>query len=128
MTPLLFRFFRFGCVGAAASLAHLGVVAALVPLGLPPAGANVLAFLAAFQVSYYGHRGWTFRHPGGAATYARMFVVALGTFSFNEAAYLWMLHHVALDYRISLALVLGAQAILTFVLARTWVFQGASSQ
>lgn len=121
--PIL-KIARFGCVGAAASLAHLGVVAALVPLGFPPAGANMVAFLLAFQVSYYGHRGWTFRHPGGPEAYGRMFAVALGAFAFNEAAYLWMLHHAPLDYRVSLILVLGVQAMLTFALASTWVFQG----
>jgi putative flippase GtrA len=51
---------RFGVVGIAAMAVHWLVVMALVPLGLLPLIANVIAFAVAFNVSYLGHRNWTF--------------------------------------------------------------------
>ena len=120
---LVLQLARFGCVGAAASVVHLALVAVLVPLGLAPLWANPLAFLAAFQVSYYGHRGWTFRQEGARHAYARLFAVALAGFALNEAAYVALLRLTPFDYRLALAGVLAVQAGITFLLARDWVFR-----
>lgn len=122
---LVLQIVRFGCVGAVASALHLAVVAALVPLGLAPAWANPVAFLVAFQVSYYGHRGWTFRQEGGAAAYRRLFIVALAGFALNEAAYVPLLKNSPLDYRVALAAILLVQAGISFLIARRWVFHRA---
>jgi putative flippase GtrA len=113
---------RFGCVGATASVAHLGVVAALVPAGLVPLAANVAGFAMAFHVSYYGHRIWTFTHRGGPREYLRMLTVSLSAFALNEAIYAGLLEFTALDYRVALALVLLTVAVGTFIAARVWVF------
>jgi putative flippase GtrA len=51
---------RFGVVGVAAMTVHWLVVMVLVPLGLLPLIANMIAFAIAFNVSYIGHRNWTF--------------------------------------------------------------------
>ena len=122
---LVLQIVRFGCVGAAASAVHLAVVAALVPPGLPPAWANPVAFLVAFQVSYYGHRGRTFRQPDGASAYRRLFLVALGGFALNEAAYVPLLELAPIDYRVVLAAILMVQAGISFLIARGWVFRRA---
>ena len=116
---------RFGCVGAAASAAHLGVVAALVPAGLTPLAANVAGFAAAFHVSYYGHRIWTFGHRGGSREYLRMLAVSLSAFALNEVIYAALLKFAALDYLVALALVLLSVAAGTFTAARIWVFASA---
>lgn len=113
---------RFGCVGAAASSAHLGIVAALVPAGLAPLAANVAGFAAAFHVSYYGHRIWTFSHRGGPREYLGMLAVSLTAFVLNETIYAGLLKFTGLDYRVALALVLPTVAIGTFLAARAWVF------
>jgi len=113
---------RFGCVGGAASAAHLVVVAALVPAGLVPLTANVAGFAMAFHVSYYGHRTWTFGHHGGMREYLRMLTVSLSAFVFNETLYAGLLKFTTLDYRAALLLVLLAVAASTFVAARLWVF------
>lgn len=120
---LVLQLVRFGCVGAVASAVHLAGVAALVPLGLAPAWANPVAFLVAFQVSYYGHRGWTFRQSGGAAAYRRLFVVALAGFALNEAAYVPLLKVTGIDYRVALGAILLVQAGVSFLLARGWAFR-----
>ncbi len=114
---------RFGCVGVGASAVHLGVVSALVPLGLPPLFANVIGFAVAFQVSYYGHRSWTFRTVGGIREYGKMLSVSLLAFTANEAVYSVLLKFTSLDYRVALALVLTSVAAGTFLAMRCWVFR-----
>ncbi|MCW1884341.1 GtrA family protein [Luteolibacter flavescens] len=113
---------RFGCVGVAASAVHLVVVSALVPAGILPLVANVAGFAAAFHVSYYGHRGWTFRRRGGSREYGRMLGVSLAGFAMNEVLYAGLLAFTPLDYRVALAIVLLAVACGTFLAARGWVF------
>jgi putative flippase GtrA len=117
---------RFGVVGVAAMAVHWLAVTILVPLGLIPLIANVVAFAIAFNVSYLGHRNWTFastnHHP---TTLKRFFGVALASFVLNEILYYLLLTFTALDYRIALAVVLIAVAALTFVLSRYWAFRPA---
>jgi putative flippase GtrA len=117
----------FGIVGVSAMLVHLGSVAlVLVPLGLPPLVANVLAFLLAFQVSHLGHHRFTFSAADApeARSRRRFFLVALSSFLVNEAMYALLLHFTELDYRVALGIVLVAVAALTFVSARQWAFAG----
>jgi putative flippase GtrA len=119
----------FGIVGVSAMLVHLGSVAlVLVPLGLPPLVANMVAFLLAFQVSYLGHHRFTFSAAGApiARSRRRFFLVALSSFLVNEAMYALLLRFTELDYRAALAIVLVAVAALTFFSARQWAF--ASSE
>ena len=76
--------FWFGVVGVSAMLLHFGAVAwVLVPLGIAPLLANVLGFLIAFQLSYWGHRLQTFRaaHIPHRQALPRFFGVACLSFS-----------------------------------------------
>jgi putative flippase GtrA len=119
------QLFWFGVVGVTAMLIHLGSVALiLVPLGLAPLIANIIAFILAFQVSYAGHRYFTFRNQETTLSRSRgrFFLVALMSFAVNELLYWALLQYTLLDFRIALALVLVAVATLTFVLARYWAF------
>jgi len=125
---LIGQLLRFGCVGGIAMVLHLAVVIALVPLGAPPLLANILAFCVAFQASYFGHRGWTFRSPGGRGAYTRMLAVSLASFALNEAMYACLLKFAPVDYRVSLALVLIIVALVTFTGSRFWVFTPANKQ
>lgn len=117
--------FWFGAVGITAMLVHLGCVAlVLVPLGLDPLVANVIAFLMAFQVSHAGHQRLTFGHHDAPASRSRLrfFSVALASFILNELMYWALLRLTALDYRVALAMVLVAVAALTYIIARQWAF------
>lgn len=117
--------FWFGIVGITAMLVHLGSVSLLlVPLGLPPLVANVIAFLIAFQVSHAGHHRLSFgsAQAPAARSRQRFFVVALASFAVNELMYAALLRFTDLDYRVALAIVLVAVAALTFVSARNWAF------
>lgn len=123
--------FWFGVVGLSALAAHYLLVSyLLVPFGLAPLVANVIAFLLAFQVSYWGHRRLTFRATGVAHRQAlpRFFAVACLSFAVNEAMYFALLHYTPLDYRSALLIVLFAVAALTFLLGKLWAFaEGAAA-
>jgi len=115
---------RFGVVGITAMAVHWIVVIAIVPLGLTPLIANVIGFAAAFNVSYFGHRTWTFDSAlAHATTLGRFLAVAIASFILNEVLYALLLHHTTLDYRSALLIVLLAVAVLTFVLSRFWAFR-----
>lgn len=116
--------FWFGVIGISALLTHFLLVTLLVPLGLQPLVANVLAYLLAFQVSYWGHRRKTFEagHLPHSQTLPRFFAVASLSFLLNEALYFLLLHFTRLDYRVALLIVLFAVAVVTFVLSRAWAF------
>ncbi|MGH8353469.1 MAG: GtrA family protein [Pseudomonas sp.] len=122
--------FWFAVVGLSALMAHFLLVALLlVPLGVPPLVANVLAFLLAFQVSYWGHRLKTFDagHLPHGQTLPRFFAVASLSFLLNEVLYFLLLRFTPLDYRIALLMVLFTVALVTFALSRAWVFYGAKA-
>jgi putative flippase GtrA len=119
----------FGIVGVAAFAVHLAVVSLLVPQGLAPLAANVVAFATAFVVSFVGHARWSFPASGRAAAPAlvRFAAVAIGAFALNEAAYAALLACTPLDYRVALVIVLAGVAGFTFVTGRHWAFANGSS-
>jgi putative flippase GtrA len=114
----------FGFVGTTALIVHWLTVALLVPQGMAPLSANVVGFLIAFQISYWGHRHFTFqkKHVPWTETLPRFFIVAVLSFLVNEAMYYMLLTYTQLNYRLSLFLVLALVAILTFVMSRQWAF------
>ncbi|MEN2428096.1 GtrA family protein [Chromobacterium vaccinii] len=122
------QLFWFGVVGVSAMLLHFALVTlVLVPLGVPPLVANVLGFLGAFQLSYWGHRRFTFEagHVPHRQALPRFFGVSCLSFCVNEAMYFALLRLTPLDYRVSLAVVLFAVAALTFLLGKLWAFASA---
>ncbi|WP_432697232.1 GtrA family protein [Marinobacterium sp. YM272] len=115
----------FIAVGVSALLIHWLVVFLLVPLAsLHPLIANVIAFLVAFNVSYFGHRHLTFRahHRSHRQTLPRFATVACGSFLLNEAMYWALLSLTHLRYDIAMFIVLGTVALLTYVLGKFWAF------
>lgn len=119
------QLFAFAVVGSIALLLHFLVVSALVPFGLPPLVANVVGFSSAFAVSFGGHDRWSFPSSTGRArspALRRFLLVAVASFGANESMYWLLLSFTDLDYRVSLVVVLGAVAALTFVLSKHWAF------
>ena len=115
----------FVCVGGAAAVTHLLVVALVVQgLALAPLAANVLGFLVAFCVSYGGHTLLTFSEHKAPHRQAlpRFFLVACCSFALNEVLYYIALHQWHLHYLWSLFAVLLIVAIVTFVAAKFWAF------
>ncbi len=115
---------RFGVVGVAAMATHWSIVALVVPLGITPLLANVIAFCIAFNVSFFGHHHWTFTSDDSQKNTLKRFLgVALLGFLINEAMYSLLLTFTALDYRIALFIVLASVAVLTYLLSRFWAFR-----
>lgn len=126
------QLFFFLLVGGSAALVHLLVVAGLVPLfSMNPLWANIIGFLVAFQVSYFGHRYLTFQQQAAQTQHKqampKFFAVALGSFALNQGLYALLLQ-TTLDYRVALFIVLLVVAVVTFVISKLWAFKGAGSQ
>ena len=121
---------QFVLVGGSAAATHLAVVGLLVSLlSLPPLGANVLAFLVAFVVSYNGHALLTFSaaQARGWPVVAKFFAVACLSFVANEALYYIALNWLHWHYFWSLAAVLVLVAIGIFVMSKFWAFKASSA-
>ena len=124
--PQLLQFVLVGGSAAATLLAVVGLLVSL--LSLPPLGANVLAFLVAFVVSYNGHALLTFSaaQARGWPVVAKFFAVACLSFVANEALYYIALNWLHWHYFWSLAAVLVLVAIGTFVMSKFWAFKARS--
>jgi putative flippase GtrA len=116
---------KFGCVGVLATLTHLGVVALLVTAGIHPLYANIFAFITAFNVSYLGHRYWTFNKNSSPHVTAitRFLGVAILSFLLNEFLFFLFLKFTALPYLLAIFIVLLIVTPTTFLLSRMWAFR-----
>jgi putative flippase GtrA len=114
----------FIIVGLTAFGVHFSVVSLLVPLGMPPLVANVVAFFTAFSVSFFGHNRWTFPARGAERPGAlrRFFVVATAGFAGNETLYWVLLTFTTLSYRVALLIVLTIIATSTMLFSKYWAF------
>lgn len=112
-------------VGFGALATHWIVLVLAVSLaGVAPLVANVVAFLVAFNVSYFGHRELTFaaQHRPHRRTLPRFAAVAVSMFLVNETMYWALLSWTALRYDIASLIVLATVAGMTFVLGKFWAF------
>jgi putative flippase GtrA len=115
--------FYFVSIGAAATVAQLLFVFLFVSYAhFHPLIANVLAFFFAFQVSFFGHRKFTFSKHQGKKTLSlpHFFTVAASAGLINEALYFLFLRYTNLNYMVALFLVINIVAIYNFLLARFW--------
>lgn len=123
--PLFFQVFRFGVVGLSAAIVHFSVVVLLVQFAfLTPLVANIFGFLISFQISYWGHRLWTFQDTAVLHREAlpKLILVQLLNFSANEFLfYIFLMLH--LPYPIALLIVLTILPIFTFLSSKLWVFR-----
>ena len=96
------QLFKFVCIGTLAAAVHMSMVALLVPLGFHPLVANVLAFITAFNVSYFGHRFWTFGNTSRLShitSVSRFWGVAVSSFVINETLFFLFLTLRAVESR-----------------------------
>jgi putative flippase GtrA len=119
---------RFIVIGTLAALVNFSIVIALVEANImSPLLANVFAFAVAFQVSYFGHRYWTFSRTINAHKIAlpRLFVISGSSFIANEGIFYLFLNLFQLPYIFALFLTLTILPIISFVFNKLWVFQEA---
>ncbi|MBI3771729.1 MAG: GtrA family protein [Gammaproteobacteria bacterium] len=119
------QLFRFGAVGFAALLVHWCLATFLIWRGMQPLLGNFLGFIVAFGVSYLGHRHLTFATSEARHSKAlpRFVIVAVTGFCVNQAMFYLLLRYTSIHYAVSLLLVLGAVAAMTFVLSKAWAFR-----
>ncbi|MHB1948103.1 MAG: GtrA family protein [Gammaproteobacteria bacterium] len=123
----LFRqLLRFGMVGASAATVHFSLVVFFVEIGqLQPLIANVIGFLVAFQVSYWGHRYWTFSGTSALHRVAlpKLLLVASSGFVANESLFYIFTVNFNLPYPLALFLILSILPLINFTLGKFWVFR-----
>jgi putative flippase GtrA len=117
---------RFAIIGILAALVNFIALVALVSLGhIQPLLGNVIAFLIAFQVSYHGHKRWTFSNKESKHRKAmtKFFIVAGISFLLNEGLFALLLKETHLYYPVALLLVLIIVPPITFVFSKVWAFR-----
>lgn len=112
---------RFGGVGVLATLVHLSVAALCFQFwpAISPFLANLVAFLVAFQVSFWGHRHYTFRRDGRLH---RFFALALGGFALNNGVLATLLALTPLPGFTAIVFATFAVPLLVYLAARFWAF------
>ena len=116
---------RFGIVGSTAAMINMSIVIALVESHLlPPLLANIIAFGCAFQVSYFGHRYFTFHRNINSHQRAapRLLLVSTSNFIANEGLFYIFLNIVKLPYILALFVTLASLPIVSFTFNKLWVF------
>lgn len=120
---LLRRVSLFIATGGLAALLHLTIVFLLVSyFNQLPLVANVFAFLTAFNVSYLGHRHFTFAgmEDERQLQLPHFFAVAVSAGCLNELLYYLVLNYTSLPYLPALVLVLGLVAVYSYTLSQWW--------
>lgn len=123
--PLFFQLFRFGIVGFTAASINFSIVVLLVHLQLmTPQIANIFAFMIAVQMSYWGHRLWTFSDTNAMhrAAFPKLLTIQILNLIANEALFSFFLA-LHFSYQIALIIVLTTLPIFTFIANKLWVFK-----
>ena len=115
---------RFGVIGVLAALTHYAIAMILTDKGMQPAWANLIAFVIAFWVSYFGHRYFSFDagEISHQHTLPRFILVAVFGFILNESLLLLMLHVTTVTMAVGLPFIILLTAMFTFVLSRQFAF------
>ncbi len=133
MAPPLTEVFRFGIVGIGATLVHYAVaVAAVEVLGFVPLVANLIAFICAVPVSFFGHLYWTFYEQTAGhsphdrhAYWGRFVTTALIGLCVSQLVVFVTADLLAVHHRIAFLLALVLAPATVFVLSKFWAFRPA---
>jgi putative flippase GtrA len=121
---------RFGVIGLLAAATHYVIAISLTGGDhVPAAWANLIAFVTAFWVSYFGHRYFSF-DAGDVAhtqTLPRFILVAVLGFVFNETLLLLMLRYTPITITVGLPFIIILTAAFTFVFSRQFAFDTSNA-
>lgn len=127
MNTPIYQFIRFGSVGSIAALTHYLIVMLLIQpqYNISLKYANLIAFLLAFWVSYFGHRIFTFQatHLQHKETLSKFIIVAGLGFAFNELTLLISHYYTSISISVLVILSIVITSIFTFLLNRYFAFQ-----
>ncbi|MEQ1767207.1 MAG: GtrA family protein [Methylotenera sp.] len=116
----------FAIIGALAAIVHYIVAVSFEFTGvLPPSQANIVGFLMAFPVSYFGHRKFSFSKQTSTHSQAfpRFLTVAVAGFIANQLLLIAALTYTWLPFWLALGLVMVIIAVSTYLLSRNWAFK-----
>ena len=117
---------RFALVGAAATCTHY-VVALLLADHVNLYGANLVGYLAAVAISYFGHQRFSFRVAAGDISHQRQlprFVAgSLGGLVLSYLLLALMRVWLGAPNWLSLAVAVGLVPVYAFLLNKFWVFR-----
>ena len=120
---------RFALVGAAATCTHY-IVALISALHIHIYGANLLGYLAAVAISYFGHQRYSVRVAAGDVSHQRQlprFVAgSLGGLALSYLLLALMRDWLGAPNWLSLAVAVGLVPVYAFVLNRLWVFRATA--
>jgi putative flippase GtrA len=118
------RAFRFGLIGAAATLTYLAVsLGGGEFLGLAPLLASSIGVIASFCVSYAGHRAFSFRVAPEHRIYLPRFLAAAGVIYVVQLAVMAAVTDLLrLPYQTGVAAIVAVIPLVTFLINRLWVF------
>lgn len=123
--PFIKQIFRFGIVGLSAAIIHFSTVVYLVQtLTFDPLLANIFGFILAFQMSYWGHRLWTFNATETlhrAALPKLLFIQIICLIANEFLFYIFLMLNI--PYPIALFFVLAILPVFTFASSKLWVFR-----
>ena len=125
MFPHIFQLARFTTTGAAAALTHYSIVMLLFKRNIALQYANLIAFLLAYWVSYFGHRIFTFKaqHIAHRQTLPKFTLVAGLGFLFNESFLLLSNLYFSVPVSTLVCVAIVLTSIVTFLLNRFFAFQ-----
>ena len=117
--------FRFGIVGALATVTHMVVLVTLVELGgLHPTLSTAVAFTVAVLTSFQLNRSWTFASRGRRITQLPRFVLIQILGLLLNTGIMTLVYDVLhWHYLTALALWVLVVPPVTFVLQRYWTFR-----
>lgn len=125
MIELIAQLFRFGIVGVTSACVHFSIVVFLVQnFSYAPLVANAAAFMVSFQISYWGHRSFTFNGTDALHRVALpklLFVQILNFFANESLYYIFLSMHIT--YWAALLMVLSILPMFTFVTSKLWIFK-----
>jgi putative flippase GtrA len=117
---------KFICIGTLAAIVNFIVDIFLVEvINISPLLANIFGFAIAFQVSFLGHRFWTFYEKGIKDTHIvwiKFLTVALFSLGLNQLLY--SIYLIFIDnYIIALFFALITVPPITFIISKLWAFK-----
>ncbi len=120
----LFRCFRFGLVGLAAAMVHMGVAIFLNRVSnFSVLASNAVGFLIAFSVSFLGQYYWTFRSAASMrGAVSKYFLIAMMAFLVNNLVLVWLVEQNVVGDVEALLIAAAVIPAITYLLGRFWVF------
>lgn len=122
--PLFRQASRFAVVGALATATHVTMaLGANTLLKLSPLAANLVGYVCAVLVSYFGNARWSFEKTRDWGQFARFIVMSLAGLALNQAITWVATGPLGLPFWLALGVVVVVVPAVSFVVARIWVFE-----